>query len=107
MEKTIFLRDVLAQMKGLDEQKNPVAFSISVRTFNLQNKTGGNMKYYQNVVLLNPPQRKGVKRLAMDTPFKNPNHWQNRTRNIKLQDGSIKKISILFIDEFNGQKVIY
>lgn len=43
----------------------------------------------------------------MQTAFKNPNHWENRTKNIKTKEGIIKKINILFIDEFNGQKVVY
>ena len=38
---------------------------------------------------------------------KNPNHWQNKTRNLKLSDGTIKKICILFIVAFNGKEVIY
>lgn len=106
MEKKIFLKEVLEIMKLLDDDKKPVSFGITVRTFNLQNKTGGNIRYYPNATLLQPPAKKGVKRLAMDTPFKNPNHFENRTRNIKTHDG-IKKINILFIIEFNGKKVVY
>lgn len=107
MKKTIFLKDVLDEMKKLDDRKNPIPFSIKVRSFSVQNKTGGNIKFYPFATLLQAPKVKGVKRLAMSTSFKNPNHWENRTRNIKLQNGEIKKINILFIDEFNGQKVVY
>lgn len=107
MVKTISLSEVLVDMKKLDKHNNPIPFSIKVRTFNLQNKTGGRVKDYPKAVLLNPPKKKGAKRLAMTTPFKNPNHWENRTRNIKLPDGQIKKINILFIEEYNGKKMIY
>ncbi|MCQ4039738.1 hypothetical protein [Riemerella anatipestifer] len=43
----------------------------------------------------------------MNIDFKKPNHFANRTRNIKLPDGQIKKINILFIQEYNGKKVVY
>lgn len=56
---------------------------------------------------MQPPKQKGAKRLADATPFKNPNHWENRTRNIKLENGEIKKINILFVDSFNGKKVVF
>lgn len=39
---------------------------------------------------------------------RNPNHFENKTRNIKvLPQGDIKTINIRFIIEFNGKKVIY
>lgn len=39
---------------------------------------------------------------------RNPNHWDNKTRNIKvLPQGDIKKIHINHIIEFNGKKVVY
>ena len=107
MEKTIFLREALLEMKKLDEKKNPIPFSIKVRTFSVQNKTGGAVKFYPKAVLIQAPKRKGIKRLKMDTPVRNPNHWENRTRNRKLPTGEIKKINILFIEEFNGKKVVF
>lgn len=107
MEKTIFLREALLEMKKLDEKKNSIPFSIKVRTFSVQNKTGGAVKFYPEAVLIQAPKRKDIKRLKMDTPFRNPNHWENRTRNLKLPTGEIKKINILFIEEFNGQKVVF
>ena len=106
MENIAYLSDVLKEMKKLDKRNSPVPFDIKVRTFNLQNKKGGAVKFYRNAQLMQAPKEKGVKRLAMDTPFKNPNHYENRTRNIKTEDG-IKKINILFIIEFNGKKVVY
>lgn len=107
MEKTLFLRDVLTEMKKLDKQNNPIPFCIKLRSFNRQNKSGGNLISYNNAILLKPPKEKGAKRLAMDTEFKDPKHWENRTRNIKLDTGEIKKIHTIFIVEFNGKKVVY
>lgn len=97
MEKKIFLKDVLLDMKKLDNQKNPIAFSLAVRSFNKQNNTGGKLIVYHNVTLM---QTAKIKKSVA-------NHWENRTRNIKLPNGEIKKINILFIVSYNGKEVIY
>jgi hypothetical protein len=44
---------------------------------------------------------------AREKSSRNPNHFDNRTRNIELPSGEIKKIRIDFIIEINGNKVIY
>jgi len=95
----MFLSEVLEKMK----EDN---FTLEVRTFNKYNKSGGKLVTYRNAELLRPPKKKGLVRLSDPTPFKNPNHFKNRTRNIKLEDGEIKKINIIFIIRFNGFKVI-
>jgi hypothetical protein len=38
---------------------------------------------------------------------KNPNHWVNATRNIRLPNGQKRKVHIRLIIEFNHQKVVY
>lgn len=101
----MFLSEVLAEMKKLDEKKNPIPFTIDVRTLNRYNKSGGRYVTHPSAELLQPPPRKGVKRLADPTEFKNPNHFKNRTRNIKV-NGEIIKINILFIIRFNGYSVL-
>lgn len=106
MQKTIFLREALSEMKRLDSDKNPVPFSLSARTFSRKDLSGGKMKDYENATLMQPPKKTGVQRLADQTEFKNANHFANRTRNIKTATG-IHKINILFITNFNGQEVIY
>lgn len=37
---------------------------------------------------------------------KNPNHFGNKTRNIRLESGKVTKIGILWIKEFNGKTVV-
>lgn len=101
----MYLRDVLIEMKNMNG-KNPVPFSIAFRTYNQQNGLGGKIKRYAKATLMQAPRKKSVKRLADKTPFKNPNHYKNRTRNINTPDGE-RKLNILFIIEFNGKKVIY
>ena len=100
MVEKIFLKDALAEMRKLDAEKKPIPFSIAVRTYNKQNGFGGKLLVYHNATLKQQP--KGKKEFE-----KNPNHWDNKTRNIKLADGSIKKIIILFIVAFNGKEVVY
>lgn len=101
MEKKIFLREVLTEMKKLDTLKNPIPFDLKVRQYNRQNKTGGKIKTYKNVTLLQQPKKSEKEKI------KDANHWQNKTRNIKLPNKKIEKINILFIIEFNNKKVIY
>lgn len=100
VEKTMLLSEVLEKMKE-------APFNLEMRTFNRYNKTGGKTVIYRNAELLRPPKKKGLVRLADPTPFKNPNHFENRTRNIKLEDGEIKTIHIIFIIRFNGYLVIF
>lgn len=100
MKEKIFLNDALAQMRELDQDKNPIPFSIAVRTFNKQNGYGGKLQVYHGATLMQQPKDK----IEFE---KNPKHWENRTRNIKLKNGEIKKINILFIIAYNGKEVIY
>ena len=94
----VFLKDVLAEMRKLDEHKKPIPFTITVRTYNKQNRFGGKLCTYIGATLMQQPKQDFEK---------NPNHWENKTRNIKLHSGTIKKICILFIVAFNGKEVIY
>ena len=105
MQNEIYLSEVLTEMAKLDQHKNPIPFSISVRTYNQQNKSGGKLVTYENAMLMQPPKVKGAVRLSQNIDFKNPNHFANRTRNLKTNQG-IKKIHILFITKFNGREVV-
>lgn len=103
----MFLSEVLTEMRRLDSEKNPIPFSISVRTFSRKDFSGGELKTLRSVTLLQAPKIKGVQRLADDTPFRNPHHWENRTLNVKDAHGSITKINTMFIINYNGYDVIY
>lgn len=112
--KTYFLREVLAEMRSLDKEGKAIPFSIAFRTYNRFSKKGGILKRYpvaklvmqeeykkeDSILSLRRAPRKQVAR-------KNPNHFDNKTRNIKLPTGQIKKININYIVEFNGKKVVY
>lgn len=112
MENTIFLKDVLDQMKLRDANGFAVAFDIVVREFSIQNKTGGKLKTYNDArLLIQKPKSK--QRSFKEDPLsfqkerKNPNHFSNHTRNLELANGEKKKINIRFIILFNGKKVVY
>ncbi len=105
MQNQIFLKEVLKEMKKLDSNKNPIPFSFFFRTYNQQNKYGGRLVSYDNATLMQAPPEPGAVRLTQNIDFKNPNHWENHTRNIKTNFG-IKKINIFFITKFNGLEVV-
>lgn len=113
MVNRIFLRQVLEEIKKTDANGNAIPFDIEFRTFNRNNKMGGVLKNYQNAKLLIGKKLKGKPFIDVEHFYrpvrvrKNPNHWENKTRNIELTGGQIKKINILFITKFNGQEVIY
>ena len=82
-----------------------VPFDIEYRTFNEQTKQGGKLKAYYGVKYL--PSAKKSEEVPTDLDTKSPNHYKNRTRNIELSNGEIKKIRIDFIVSINNTKVIY
>jgi hypothetical protein len=113
MVQRIFLRQVLETMKKTDTYGGSVPFDIEFRTFNNNNKMGGVLKKYENAKLLIGTKLKGRPFIDAEHFYrpvrvrKNPNHWENKTRNIELTGGQIKKINILFITKFNNLEVIY
>jgi len=113
MVKRMFLRQVLEEIKKTDAKGDAIPFDIEFRTYNRNNKMGGVLKRYEKAKLLIGKKLKG--KPFIDTEYfyrevrvrKNPNHFDNRTRNIELPGGQIKKINILFITKFNNHEVIY
>lgn len=89
--------NALIEQKSDNDDFSPV--SISFRTFNETAKSGGSLKYYDSVTFL-PVTSKKINK------SKNPLHAYNRTRNIKLPDGSIKKVHLDFIVSINDFKII-
>lgn len=113
---TIYLQDVLRQMRTLDKDGRAVPFSVAVREFQRYSRTGGKLHRYPKAKMVmqeeNPnadSERSLRTKPRKKAEFKKPpNHFENKTRNIKvLPGGEIRKINIRFIIEFNGKKVIY
>jgi hypothetical protein len=112
MENTIFLKEALKIFQLKDRDGKPFPFDITYRTFNSQTKQGGKLKVYKGVTYL-PESNPNIKSKSVDAIFseekyeRNPSHFKNRTRNIQLSTGEIKKIRIDFIISINDLKVIY
>lgn len=115
LAENIYQKDVLKQMKTLDENGKAVPFSIKFRTFNKFSKKGGKLKVYEEARLVTKEKQEritDVNSLRTLQPRvikerKNPHHFANKTRNLKLPNGEIKKFRIRFIVEFNGKKMNY
>lgn len=109
---TISFSEALAIINTKDKKGNSYPFDIDVYTYNSFSKKGGVLKSYKNAKLLAWEKsernlqsliRQASKEVKED---KNPNHWKNRTRNIELSNGEIKKIHLRLIDSINGKKVL-
>lgn len=116
LQQYIFLNEVLQTMSTLDAQGFAVPFSVSFRTLNRNSKTGGKLVKYPQAKLVIKEENKNIDSIQSlrtvstrkTTIKRNPNHWDNKTRNIKiLPQGNIRKIHINHIIEFNNQKVVY
>lgn len=95
-----------------DVQGNPVPFDANIYTLNRNTKKGGVLKIYKGVKLLafkkGDQNLKGLVKQAtsISNVVRKPNHFANRTRNIELPNGAIKKIKVRLIDSINGKKVV-
>jgi len=116
VQEVIYLQDVLTQMKTLTPDGRAPIFDIKVRTFNKYSKTGGRLLHFPQAKLVMKEENPNtdsvlslrIKRTTRPTERKNPAHFTNKTRNIKiLPQKHIKKIGIRHIIEFNNKKVIY
>lgn len=114
LQQTLFLKDVLKTMRTLDANGKAVPFSISFRTLNRNSKTGGKLITYPEAKLVIKEENKKATSFnslrvvsnRKTTIKRSPNHFDNKTRNIKLPDNTIKKIHINHIITFNGKKVV-
>jgi len=93
----ISLTDALKIFSEKDQKGMYAPFDLNYRTFNGTTKKGGKLKKYRGVKYL--PPANGVSK-------KDPHHFRNRTRNIELPNGDIKKINIDFIISVNNKTVI-
>jgi hypothetical protein len=108
VEETIDLVDVIKEM-----EETTYPFSITFTTANPKQKTGGK-NITINQALLSKPNQTTTQNAPTITekelPHKKyaPNHFKNRTRNIRIIPGSeIRKVHIYLIRRFNGKKVIW
>ena len=110
---TISLSGALEVMNRKDVDGEFFPFDCTVRTFNRHSKTGGNLMELRQVQLL--PLSGKLKKTSTRVEDlrklpgieRNPNHFENKTRNVKLPNASVKKINLNFLISINGVNVIY
>jgi hypothetical protein len=99
------LKEALKVFSLKNEKGMYLSFDIEYRTFNEQTKNGGKLKKHTGVKYL--PEAIKKENTHEDYHLKSPNHYNNRTRNIELKTGEIRKVRIDFIISINNIKVIY
>ena len=110
---TITLSEALEIMRRRDAYGDLIHFNITWRTFSATTKTGGQLRLEDGVTYLVPAKKNADTRINIYNLLeeakttKDPNHHKHFTRNIKLPDGALRKVNILFIISINDQKVIY
>lgn len=110
---TITLKQALDIFNQRDSKKMFVPFDVSFRTFSKTTKRGGQLKVYEGVKWLpsaKPDDKKEITIHNVLDPVKankDPNHFENRTRNVELPNGDIRTINIDYIILVNNYKVIY
>ena len=108
----IMLNQVLKDMCKVDHKGRPVPFSIQFCTASKKRRTGGELIDLPQAVL-SWNQKKGASKseplpegkTAIESA-KKPNHYRNRTRNLVLPNGEMRKVHISLITRFNGHEVI-
>ena len=109
----IKLSQALAIMNQKDQFDKPVPFDITVWEFSRISKLGGKQKSYYGVWYLPSADPNRPKEVTIENvldPIKavrDPQHFENRTRNLQLPTGECRKIYIDFIKSINNQTVIY
>jgi hypothetical protein len=113
----ITLREVLGEM-----EKRERPFSVTFITLDRKRKTGGDVVTIDNGMLSGSNNEKSetqkplsltneIQRMTTEvysTETRNPNHFVNRTRNIRILGTSqIRKLHIRLIIEFNCKTVFY
>jgi len=115
MLETIDLKSALEIMDKTTKDGEPLPFNISFRTLNRYSNKGGKLNFYEGakkaIMFVSSKSTTNTLRheeILKDTPIKrNPKHWKNRTRNIVLSNGDIRKIHLRLIISINGKQVVY
>tara|TARA_B100001059_G_C17794213_1_gene562040 strand:- start:1475 stop:1816 length:342 start_codon:yes stop_codon:yes gene_type:complete len=113
MEKRISFSKAMQIIDRVDKSANSIPFDIAFRTLNRNSKKGGRLLIYRQVKK-HRPKKSTLSRVSLLASVhsgckvkRNPNHQNNRTRLLELQNGELKKIHIRLIDSVNGKKMHY
>jgi hypothetical protein len=102
--ETITLKEVLAWMDG------GMPFDFAVVTCDLQKNTGGEWLEVKNArkqkMLTTSQQKQLSKSQPKSSVIRNPNHFDNSTRNLILQNGEFMKVHIRLMRRFNNKTIM-
>jgi hypothetical protein len=109
----VSFKDAITIIDKVDKTGKPYPFDISFRTLNRNSKKGGRLLTYLRVKKFQSVKKildtkSLIKAIQSEARVnRNPEHYSNRTRNLELQNGELKKIHIRLIDTINGKKMHY
>lgn len=113
MKHGISFDEVIKTIDRVDKDGRPYPFDISFRTLQKNSKSGGRLVTYKGVKKYVPKKSNQSKAALVKSieylpgVKRNPNHFENRTRNLEFQNGEIKKIKIRHIITLNGKTMHY
>lgn len=104
------------EMETPDASGMPRLFDMKVVSWDFQRGKGGELMEFNQVSLTDVKhtvngaatinENARLKPVSV-TIHKNPNHRENKTKNIRLRNGQIRKVHIRFITEYNGKQIMY
>lgn len=102
----VFLKDVL------DDMLKGQPFSISFVTYDGKRKRMGDLIEVEKATCTwrEKPEKKTTtvaNNGAKPVRTRQPNHWENATRNIVINGTQVRKVHIRLITMFNGKNVIW
>lgn len=105
------VQEVTELMEQKTRAMKPQPFSISYVTWNNREQTGGELISYSKAIKtdMNVSGSRIVETIKPKKTLikRNPNHWQNSTRNIHPEGTyETRKVNIWLIFEFNGREVV-
>lgn len=108
MDETIDIRGIL------DHMDSGRPFDMTYVTADVKKRTGGRLVTVRKAIKTGYKVKDGtqltaamLRKLKGDSlPEKNPNHFENFTRNILLQGQEVRTVHIDLITRFNGKKVL-
>jgi hypothetical protein len=111
----ILLRDALKEMETAVDGY-PRRFSVTAISWDEQRGTGGEILEFKDTCLNDakitafkssiPEEHRRVADVRV-SQNRNPHHRENKTKNLRLANGQIRKIHLRFITHYNGVNVIY
>jgi hypothetical protein len=112
----IQLKDALKEMETPDSSGMARLFDLKVISWDFQRGKGGELLEFNQVSLTDVKHSVfGEAKININarekpttvTIYKDPNHKENKTKNVRLRNGQIRKVHIRFMTEYNGKQIMY